>query len=538
MMCSCLESHWNPSRDGPARLSFDENHALCSAEHALAPYSEPLSVELDNNDHLAKARARNRLAQRRHRQKMKSLSNASIEQNQAKHEVVQKKPRAQSMGMHQIGHGSSEAIDDYDQAPKCDDSGHRCPEIPSNVHTSQDPLLQVVDPRSIDLGSWTPSEDIEALISSSTSASTSSSLERDKTSRGPPENNSAAVFHTQFPTINSDKFDDLCRDTAQRPQDAHTEYTYGFEAPAPVSFSQRSSTAPSNNNSHASVRLRKDKAYIPTTYNAHTRRSRTPTLPYTTSDLQTKGHQFSQAMNLYPSNALPTPPLCTPLQSSNPPSTLSDPPSFPHCAFHPPSTPVSTTSNILKINPPHATITHTPSDQLTRLSHLLDLIDAHGFDSLDALAITYYTTSFPSGHPLRAAQSLSRRRYLRQLLGALQESVGEWGEDEGRGWREGVLGGVGEILEEEVSGLRAVDGSSDNEREPRERLLKRLEVVFGDEEGRDGMREWKRVVRERATETWSLLTELGNSAGESGAVRRPGENAQIVAAFLRVLVGR
>lgn len=60
-----------------------------------------------------------------------------------------------------------------------------------------------------------------------------------------------------------------------------------------------------------------------------------------------------------------------------------------------------------------------------------------------------------------------------------------------RGW------GVGDILGEEVSGLRVASAVSDNEEKARERLVRRLEGVFGNEEGRDGMREWKRVVRER-----------------------------------------
>lgn len=246
--------------------------------------------------------------------------------------------------------------------------------------------------------------------------------------------------------MDTGKVDQLCRDTIQHLQYTHPEYTYGFEAPVHI-FGQGNDVPSTNNNERASVRHTDGTEYVPTTYDSYTIPAQTSALPYTTSVSQTKElnprRRFSQMTNPYPSNALPTPPLCTPLQSSNPPSTLLDPP-FPHCTIHPPSTPVSTSTrlNVSQINPLHTgTIPHTSPDQLTRLTHLLDLIDAHGFESLDALAITYYTTSFPAGHPLRTAQSLSRRRYLRQLLGAIQESAKEWGEDEVRGWREGVLGG-------------------------------------------------------------------------------------------------
>ncbi|OBT70456.1 hypothetical protein VE03_00259 [Pseudogymnoascus sp. 23342-1-I1] len=251
-MCTCLESHWNPSQDDPARIGTDPNQELCSAEHGPAPHQELFSLELENNEHLAKARARNRLAQRRHRQKIKSLSNASIKQNQAELGGVQKRPRAQSIGMHQImGGDSSETIKDYDPALK-NGGSHICSNIPSNTHASQDSALQVVEPRSIDLGSWTPSEDIEALINSSASASTTSSLDRDKNTRGVSANNSVAVFGSPFSTMDSGKLGESSRDTTQRPQPAHSEYTYDFEALEPVSLGHGSNALSIYNNEHAS----------------------------------------------------------------------------------------------------------------------------------------------------------------------------------------------------------------------------------------------------------------------------------------------
>lgn len=73
-MFSCLKSRWHSSQDDPVRLNINSNQKSCLAEHGPAPRQEHFSVELENNELLAKARARNRLAQRRHRQSMETGS--------------------------------------------------------------------------------------------------------------------------------------------------------------------------------------------------------------------------------------------------------------------------------------------------------------------------------------------------------------------------------------------------------------------------------------------------------------------------------
>ncbi|KAI0123395.1 hypothetical protein BJ170DRAFT_687402 [Xylariales sp. AK1849] len=61
-----------------------------------------------------------------------------------------------------------------------------------------------------------------------------------------------------------------------------------------------------------------------------------------------------------------------------------------------------------------------------RLERVLNVVEDTGFDSIDSMALTYYTSEFSEDSTIHPMQSVSRTRRLRVLLSALQNSYKSW----------------------------------------------------------------------------------------------------------------
>ncbi|MCJ1403420.1 hypothetical protein MMC11_006643 [Xylographa trunciseda] len=192
--------------------------------------------------------------------------------------------------------------------------------------------------------------------------------------------------------------------------------------------------------------------------------------------------------------------------------------------------------------PPPTPKTHpdftSPTNLETRFEHILDAVNEAGFDSIDNMP---HTT-------LHLAQATSRSRNLRRVLATLRESAVHWTSAEAQGYREEIVRSAETIYVEEVRDLRVAPTSptahwgsppsshasaASGAGAAADRVADKLQRLFMEDEhlGRQSTHE-KRLLRQRIPETWSLLTELGR---ESELPQ--GQIAQVVHAFLRVLAG-
>lgn len=160
---------------------------------------------------------------------------------------------------------------------------------------------------------------------------------------------------------------------------------------------------------------------------------------------------------------------------------------------------------------------------------ILDVVEDAGFDSIDTMAAQYYSANFEPNSISQLAQANSRSRNLRQLLRTLQGASKEWSKQETQAYEEEILRSAKDICIAELqhfrerqkdhlqtsstsrtastpvrsstntSATRSISGTVDHSREL---ILK--------EEASQPTQQEKRLLRQCAPETWSLLNELAS----------------------------
>ncbi|KAI1143232.1 hypothetical protein F5Y05DRAFT_420945 [Hypoxylon sp. FL0543] len=515
-------------------------------QHQSMSMSQPLQLSFEQeNEVLAKARKKNRLAQRKHRQKMKSLSNVSSDRGQDAPEIAQKESREASMDKDsQSGYDQNdvENFRKYRQVPidAGSDRGYyaaspkytsRYPGTAKDIvddqygaDSSQEPSLQAIDLHSVNHGVWTFSKEMGALMSPGMDSNTS--LDSEDKVRRLSGDGGIAGFNSPFFPMDTDG-----SNASRHSRVGHSEYGYDYDL-SQIPFSSCSGPLASDVSQVPVNMLGKGSSYkvgykgqIRNRHNSvashvsasprssHSNSSRWPsqtvsTSPNTNRDL---GNNFS------------TTPLYVVVPSSNSSSS-----SAAMLANANPSTSYIYQPTGSICTPPSETSQQSCSeDEVSRFERVLEAIDEAGFDSIDSMAAAYYAAVFPHGSPVHSAQSLSKKRHLRRLLAGLHESAKSWDAQELQNFREGIMRSAEDILIDEIQSLdlNSVKGAGNDN------FLGKIESVFLSKEGHEATKENKRVFTQRATETWSLLTELGNSVG-----LRPAQNAQIVSAFLSMLL--
>lgn len=199
------------------------------------------------------------------------------------------------------------------------------------------------------------------------------------------------------------------------------------------------------------------------------------------------------AFNSHYRNALLSPPLYLPLPNQAPTSTQADMVSFPDYAVKP-ATPISRVGGLRR---------NSQDDQIYRLERVLNAIDDVGFDSVDSMIAAYYTSVFPAGSPMRATQSLSKRRHLKRLLMTLHQSAKGWDEQDAQNLYECTMRNAESILIDEMRslslGMIKVEGKDE--------IFQRLESVFAGIQGIEVLRESKRLFKGRVSSASPLISE-------------------------------
>ncbi|KAI1415825.1 hypothetical protein F5Y13DRAFT_186681 [Hypoxylon sp. FL1857] len=498
------------------------------------PQQPPLSMSLplhlsfeQENEVLAKARKKNRLAQRKHRQKMKSLSSASSERGQDIPEIGQKESRVTSTDKDsQSGYDQNDAEDfrKYRQVPIDTGGDHGYFEASPNADTSRDSSLQAMELPSMNTGVWTFSKEMGALMSPGIDSNTSS-LDCENKARRLSNDGGMAGFNGSFFPV------DASRSNAPRHSQAgHSGYGYDYEAMSQIPFSNSNGPLCSDINQVPANQLGKGASSYKMGYKGQSRNRHNSVASHVSASPRSSHSNPTRwpAPNPNPDlgNTFSTAPLYVVVPSpsstsSNSTAMMANANPSTSYFFQPPGS-IST--------PPSDTSQHyCNEDEAARFERVLEAIDEAGFDSVDSMMAAYYTSVFPYGSPAHSAQSLSKKRHLRRLLAALHESAKGWDAQELQNFREGIMRSAEDILIDEIQSLdlNGVKGAGSD------KFSSKIESVFLSKEGHEATKENKRVFAQRATETWSLLTELGNSMGI-----RPAQNAQIVSAFLSMLLKR
>ncbi|OTA93883.1 hypothetical protein M434DRAFT_395258 [Hypoxylon sp. CO27-5] len=501
------------------------------------PQQPPMSMSLplhlsfeQENEVLAKARKKNRLAQRKHRQKMKSLSNASNERSQDASEMAQKGSRATSTDKDsQSGYDQNDVEDfrKYRQVPIDASSDHGYFAASPNADPSRDSSLQAMDLPSMNQNAWTFSKEMGALMSPGIDSNTSS-LDCENKARRLSTDGGITGFNNPFFPMDSSR-----SNGSRHPQTGHSGYGYDYEAMSQIPFGNSNGPLSTDINQVSANQLGKGTSSYKIGYKGQTRNRHNSVASHVSASPRSSHSNSSrwpsQNMSTSPNNnpelgnTFSTTPLyvVVPSQNSSSNSTAimanGNPPTS---YFFQPNGSIST--------PPSDISQHSCSeDEVSRFERVLEAIDEAGFDSVDSMTAAYYSSIFPYGSPVHSAQTLSKKRHLKRLLAALHESAKNWDAQELQNFREGIMRSAEDILIDEIQSLdlNSVKGAGSD------KFLSKIESVFLSKEGHEATKENKRVFTQRATETWSLLTELGNSMGI-----RPAQNAQIVSAFLSMLL--
>ncbi|KAI1384934.1 uncharacterized protein F4822DRAFT_433470 [Hypoxylon trugodes] len=451
--------------------------------------SLPLALSFEPEDEaLAKARKKNRLAQRKHRQKKKSLSNAASEQSQDPPEMIQGWPHMVAIegdSLRNYGRNNEEVFGNYGRIPPEAGSDHELYITSPGTDVSQDLSIRAMDVS----GPWSFPREIGTLMSPSILSTVSLSYE-DEIQLLSRDGRIASSNNSILPGYNHD-----C--VSQAPfSSAHGSVSPDTNCATPISPEKATSLrmghkgqAKDRHNSIASQDSSRgsDRSDVP--------------------------HWHSQAISAV-SNAganqagdFLTSTTYAPMDSR---LTASEDHIF-------------QAANIMRAE----SFRHSPQeDEALRLEKVLDAIDEAGFDSVDSMATAYYTSVFPPESPLHSAQALSKRRHLRKLLVALHESSKRWDAQESHNFHEGVMRSAEDILIDEMKSLDLVStkGADDD------KFLGKLDSISARED-HEATKEHRRVFKQYAPETWSLLTELGNAMG-----LRPAQNVQLVSSFLSTLV--
>lgn len=114
----------------------------------------------------------------------------------------------------------------------------------------------------------------------------------------------------------------------------------------------------------------------------------------------------------------------------------------------------------------------------SRIESAMEAIRALGFDSIDELAVQYYTADLQDRPVLAHIQRLSRRRGLTRVLASVREQVRDgWTDWEAQGYQEEIVRTAEEVLNDEFSEFSKVYASSSRP----ERTTAELTLLFQDE---------------------------------------------------------
>lgn len=462
---------------------------------------------------------------------MKSISTSSGENNLGGHDVAQGPPQLLSTT-------SKDLRNDYDrnrgedftsgrQISRDVNSDHGYYASYPSLDTQQEPSLQAVDVTSMSSDLWAFSKDMDALLNPDIqSTGSSSSLGANNRARRPSVD--GGITASNGPLLHMD----TSRPDAQPSQTSLTGYGCDYGIASQASFSNASSP-PSPDVSHISPnQLGKRTQSFNGGHRGQMQNRRDSAISHfsasprsagsTISRWSSNAHSPTQVTNPSSGNTFSTQPLYVVVPSPGPGSTSLVASANPFQGYLIQSTAPRPSS------PPAEYSRRGPKeDETSRLEKVLEAIDEAGFDSLDSMVAVYYTSEFPCGSPIHSAQALSKKRHLRRLLATLHESAKNWDAQELQNFREGIMRNAEDILVDEMQSLDmdSLNGPGND------KTLGKLESAFVGREGYEATKENKKVFKQRATETWSLLTELGNAVGI-----QPAQNAQIVSTFLSMLV--
>jgi hypothetical protein len=88
-----------------------------------------------------------------------------------------------------------------------------------------------------------------------------------------------------------------------------------------------------------------------------------------------------------------------------------------------------------------------------RLERVLNTVEDTGFDGIDSMTSTYYTSEFSDDSIIHPMQSASRTRHLRVLLAALQASYKSWSERARGAYTEQIIRAAEAICSDELQAL-------------------------------------------------------------------------------------
>ncbi|KAI1379246.1 hypothetical protein F4677DRAFT_442972 [Hypoxylon crocopeplum] len=457
------------------------------------PLSLPLSLEQENGA-LAKARKKNRLAQRKHRQRMRSLNTTSSGRDKGIFETTPWQQRTESVEKHPQ---SVYNHNDGDDTPNCVhvpiDSGSRHVYYAASplINTATDPSLYAMDFSLVNPDIWTSSKALGALIGSSIQAPLS--LDCNGKAQQPPTNDCLTAFNDPLLPVDADK-----PSPSRHPQTSHGVREYSYESASRIPFSNVSDQLALDINQTSPSQVVESASPFRSGYDGPTKDRRDSNASCAsaspkssksnTSVWSAHGTSATTHSNSGSGTALSKPPLYVVVQAPCPdsPSAMTHTNPFAHCLFQStvpmPSTPraVSLQHNL-------------NNDQVSRFKKVLEAIDDAGFDSLDSMAAAYYTSVFPTGSPVHSAQALSKKRHLKRLLTTLHESAKTWDEQETQNFREGIMQSAEDILIDEMQSLdlNILKRGGNNE------IIGRLESLFFDKESFEATKENKMVFKHR-----------------------------------------
>ena len=89
----------------------------------------------------------------------------------------------------------------------------------------------------------------------------------------------------------------------------------------------------------------------------------------------------------------------------------------------------------------------------SRVEQVLHSISEAGFNGLEDFVIQYFTADFHEDSSILTAQSLSRSRYLRELIAAVSSSSRNWSNREAQGLRDEIIRSAELIYTQELQPL-------------------------------------------------------------------------------------
>ncbi|KAI1078849.1 hypothetical protein F5B20DRAFT_546437 [Whalleya microplaca] len=186
----------------------------------------------------------------------------------------------------------------------------------------------------------------------------------------------------------------------------------------------------------------------------------------------------------------------------------------------------------------------------SQFERVLSVVEEAGFDSIDSMTSTYYTAKFSELSIIRPMQLASRNRRLRTLLSNLQQAHKSWSVRESCAYREEITRGAEDIYSAELRELskpqiqkqdrrrasvaskashESIDAPSSIEAKRCE-IAQRIREVLSHQDIAKFIQKDAAILQDTASETWSLMTELTRIAG-----MQPHERTQLACLILYLL---